>query len=216
MVLPRRASRPYLSSDMERRTFIAALAALAAAPGHALAQDQVLVEVSKYLNQLRSVQGRFTQTNANGSKSRGEYYLVRPGRIRFDYEGSDAMVLADGINVGVFDPKSSLIVQRYPLKTTPLRFLLRDRIDLTQQNLSRGTASRNGYTYVTLQDPRAPGDGSMTLELRNKPPTLTSWTTTDKAGQKTRVQLDTLETASGLSRRMFNIEWHELQIKNGR
>jgi len=201
---------------MERRTFITALTATLAAPGLSFAQDRVLSEVSKYLNQLRSVQGRFTQTNSDGSRSTGIYYLQRPGKIRFDYDGSDALVLADGINVGVFDPKSSLIVQRYPLRTTPLRFLLRKNIDLTQKNLSRGTASKNGFTYVTLQDPRAPRDGTMTLELRNKPPTLTAWTTVDKSGQKTRVQLDTLERTSGLKSRIFNIEWHELQIKNKR
>jgi len=182
----------------------------------AFAQDQVLVEVSKYLNQLRSVTGRFTQVNANGSKSSGVYYLQRPGKMRFEYGKGNALVLSDGINVGVFDPKSSQIVQRYPLGVTPLRFLLRDRIDLTERNLSRGTSSRNGFTYVTLQDPKKPRDGTMVLTLQNRPPSLREWTVTDKAGQKTTVRLETIETAGNLSSRLFNLEFTERQIAAGR
>ena len=201
---------------MKRRTFIAGLAVATAVPGLSFGQERILNEVSAYLNALRSVKGRFTQFNSDGSRSTGEYTLQRPGKIRFDYDGSDAMVLADGVNVGVFDPKSSQIVQRYPLKATPLRFLLRRDIDLTEKNLTRKASSERGYTYVTLQDPRAPRDGSMLLEFQNDPARLIGWTTVDKSGQQTSVRLDSMEKVSGLGARMFSIEWHELQIKNSR
>ncbi|MEO0912406.1 MAG: outer membrane lipoprotein carrier protein LolA [Pseudomonadota bacterium] len=193
---------------MERRTLITALAALplAGLGSAAAAQDQILVEVSKYLNQLRNIRGRFTQVNADGSRATGQYTLSRPGLIRFEYDGGQAMVIADGINVGVLDAKSNAGAQKYPLSQTPLRFLLRDRIDLTERNLSRGTASRNGFTSVVLQDPRAPADGTMTLVFSNTPPALLEWTVKEKSGAETTVKLDTLERATGLSRRMFSIE----------
>ncbi|WP_284154764.1 LolA family protein [Algicella marina] len=193
---------------MKRRTLITALAALpfAGFGSAAAAQDQVLVEVSKYLNQLRTIQGRFTQVNSDGSQSTGQYYLARPGLIRFEYDGGKAMVIADGINVGVLDAKSNAGAQKYPLSATPLRFLLRDQIDLTERNLSRGASSQNGQTSVVLQDPKAPKDGTMTLLFSNKPPALKQWTVTEKTGAKTIVRLDTLERASGLSRGMFSIE----------
>lgn len=193
---------------MKRRTLLTALAALpfAGLGSAAFAQDQILVEVSKYLNQLRNIKGRFTQVNADGSRSAGEYILSRPGLIRFAYDGGQAMVIADGINVGVLDAKSNAGAQKYPLNATPLRFLLRDQIDLTERNLSQGTASRNGFTSVVLQDPRAPGDGTMTLVFSNQPPALVEWTVKEKSGSETTIKLDTLERATGLTRRMFSIE----------
>ena len=190
---------------MNRRTLIALGLSAAALP--AVAQDQrTLTEVSKYLNQLRSVQGRFTQVNVTGSQIGGQYFMVRPGRIRFEYDGGDALVVASGLNIAVFDRKGNPPVPRYPRNQTPLRFLLQERIDLTQSNLARDTASAGGLTTVTLQDPRSPRDGSMALVLRNSPPSLAEWTVTDSSGQQTRVVLQTLEPASNLSPLLFNIE----------
>lgn len=201
---------------MKRRTLLAGLAVSPFIPSALRAQEVVLVEVSKYLNQLRQLTGRFTQINSDGSRSSGTYYLQRPGKIRFEYDGGQAMVIADGINIGVFDAKSNAGVQRYLLRATPLRFLLRDRIDLTQENLARGASSKDGYTTVVLQDPKAPRDGSMSLVLRNRPPTLTQWTVQEKTGQRTTVVLETLERASNLERRLFNIEYAELMFQRRR
>src|SRR5689334_7706037 len=45
-----------------------------------------LKRISAYLNTLRSVQGRFTQVNADGKTEQGQFYLKKPGRVRFEYE----------------------------------------------------------------------------------------------------------------------------------
>ena len=92
------------------------------------------------------------------------------------------------------------------IKNRPLRFLLADKIDLTRKNMALGTGSQDGYTTVKLQDPNKPGDGSMTLRLRNRPPTLTEWAVTDASGSRTRVILETLEYDRSLSPQLFNIE----------
>ncbi|MEM9428348.1 MAG: outer membrane lipoprotein carrier protein LolA [Pseudomonadota bacterium] len=190
---------------MKRRHFIALLAASTASP--LAAQDNTLRAVNTYLNQLRSIQGRFTQVNANGTRSSGQYYLRRPGLLRFEYDGGQAMVIADGINVGVLDAKSNVGAQKYPLGQTPLRFLLRDKIDLTEGNLTRGVGSQDGVTSIVLQDPRAPRDGTMTLTLQNNPARLREWVVREASGQETRIILDTLEQARGLTRSFFSLEF---------
>lgn len=191
---------------MKRRTALGLLAAIPFAPAAFAQQQQVLSEVGKYLNQLTAVKGRFTQVNADGSRSAGDYYLWRPGRIRFEYDNGESLVIADGVNLAVFDARSNPPVQRYPLGQTPLRFLLQRRIDLTRDNLATGTGSANGYTTVELQDPKRPRDGKMTLVLRNSPPALTEWTVRDAGGSKTRVILDSIERVSQMDPKLFNIE----------
>jgi outer membrane lipoprotein-sorting protein len=138
---------------------------------------------------------------------------VRPGLMRFEYDGGDALVISDGINIGLFDSKSNARAQKYLLNQTPLRLLLQQNIDLTQPGISRTTSNDGRYTSVVLVDPKRPRDGDMTLVFSNKPPALTQWTVREKTGEKTTVILDSLEKVSGLNRRLFNIEWTELQRK---
>lgn len=193
-------------TTISRRAMLAMTCA-AALGRPAWAQDEtVLREVSKYLNQLKAIKGRFTQINDDRSRSAGDYYLVRPGRIRFEYDGGKAMVISSGTNVAIFDAKATTKVQRYPLSQTPLRFLLAEEIDLTRNNMALGTGSQGGFTRVDLQDPKNPDDGSMTLVLRNRPPALTEWVVNDASGSSTRVILDTLEYDPSISLQLFNIE----------
>lgn len=203
--LHKQPGRDHLTG-MKRRDILAALAAIPFA-GSALAQDQqVLTQVSKYMNQLTSVSGRFTQINADGSRSAGRYWLRRPGRVRFEYDGGQSLVVADGVNIAIFDAKSNAPVQRYPIRSTPLRFLLARDIDLTRENLAYGTDSEGGFTTVNLRDPKAPNDGAMQLRLRNSPPALTQWVVREKSGQTTTVVLESIEPVSNMDMLLFNIE----------
>ncbi len=199
---------------MNRRDLILGAAALSTLPMlvlPAMAQDQrTLTEVSKYLNQLRSVTGRFAQANPNGTRSQGTYYLRRPGFVRFEYDGGAAMVISDGINVGVFDAKSNQGVQKYPLSRSPLRLLLRDNIDLTAEGVARSTSNDGKFTSVRLQDPKRPRDGTMTLVFSNRPPALVRWIARDAQGSETTVALQSITVDPNLDRRLFNIEYAAL------
>ena len=190
---------------MNRRALILALAALPAWP--ALAQSVDVSGIDRYLRSLRTAQGAFRQTNPNGSVQTGRFYLQKPGRIRFEYDSpKGAMVLADGSWVGVFDPKSNRNPTRYPLDRTPLSLLLRDRLSLAEPGLVLGATRNAGVTDITVVDPRAPQEGRMVMSFSENPIALTSWTITTKTGARTRVDLRSLETASGFDRGLFNIE----------
>ena len=76
--------------------------------------------------------GNFVQVGPDGSKSEGEFYLQKPGKVRFDNDApSPIEIIADGSQVVVADRKLTT-QDLYPLSQTPLRFLLADRIDLLQ------------------------------------------------------------------------------------
>ena len=63
----------------------------------------------------------------------GEFYLQKPGKVRFDYNPpSPIEMIADGSSVVVRDRKLAT-QDLYPLSQTPLRFLLADRIDLMRE-----------------------------------------------------------------------------------
>ena len=85
---------------------------------------------SSYLSSLQTLVGNFVQVGPDGSKTKGDFYIQKPGKVRFEYEApSPIAIIADGSSLAVRDRK--LATQDiYPLSQTPLRFLLSDRIDL--------------------------------------------------------------------------------------
>ena len=115
---------------MDRRRFLAALAAFGAAgpATGALAQSGAdardLTRISNYLNGITTLEGDFVQIGPNGDLSEGRFYMRRPGRLRFEYRPPNpALVIADGTWVGVYDQKLETL-DRIPLGQTPLALLL--------------------------------------------------------------------------------------------
>lgn len=192
---------------LTRRALLAALALLPLAPGPAWAQSVNASAIEAYLTRLRSARGTFRQTNPNGSSQTGTFYLAKPGRIRFEYDQPEgAMVIADGRNVGVFDPKSNRGPTHYPLSRTPLALLLRDSLSLREPGLVLGATRDANGTHITVVDPRAPDEGRMVMTFGEDPVVLRQWQITTKAGQRTTVALREMTTGVSLDRNLFNIE----------
>jgi outer membrane lipoprotein-sorting protein len=84
-------------------------AAIVLATAMPAAADKIsLNTLSKYLNELRTAKGAFTQINDDGTISTGTIFIKRPGRIRFEYNPPEkALVLASGGTV-VNPPKAIL------------------------------------------------------------------------------------------------------------
>ena len=184
---------------------LALAAALALAPLAAIAQELSLGEISSYLNSLQTAQGGFTQVNADGSISTGTIYIKRPGRVRFEYDDQQALFLAGGGQVAVFDRASTEGPQRFPLRETPLSIILADIVDLSRAGMVTGHTSDGTSTTVTAQDPEHPDYGSIQLVFTADPVELRQWVVTDQSGGQTTVILNDLRTGGRVPDRLFNI-----------
>jgi outer membrane lipoprotein-sorting protein len=201
-----------MQRPMNRRALILALAALPAWP--ALAQSVDVSGIDRYLRSLRTAQGAFRQTNPNGSVQTGRLWLSRPGRVRFEYDApKGAMVIADGTNVAVFDPKSTRVSSRYPLGRTPLALLLDADLTLSQPGLVRGAVRGAQGVEITVVDPRSPNEGRLVMTFSENPVALRGWTTATKAGQRTTVALTDLDAGVAVDRSLFNIEMAEVRAR---
>ena len=199
---------------MNRRSLLAALAALPLFTGAAAAQGVDVSAIEAYLRALRSAEGTFRQQNPNGSTQTGRFYLQKPGRIRFEYDSPQgAMVIADGINVAVFDPKSNRVSQRYPLSRTPLSLLLRENLSLREPGMVQGATRDATGVQITVVDPRTPNEGRMMMSFAESPVALTQWVILTKAGQRTALALTAMKTNVALDRSLFNIELAEAKLR---
>lgn len=182
---------------MNRRTFFSAIAALTLAATPALAQDsRELARISAYLNSISTLTGDFVQIDPDGIISEGQFYLSRPGRIRFEYnEPNPALVVADGFWVGIVDKRYDA-VDRYPLSETPLNLILKDDVDLGAEGAVKSIQKTDGQMRVLAEDPDYPERGSITLVFGAAPLELRQWIVSDAQGGNTTVALS--ETRAGV------------------
>ncbi|NDW54200.1 outer membrane lipoprotein carrier protein LolA [Aliiroseovarius sp. PrR006] len=187
-----------------RMTF-AALALMATALP-AQAEKISLNAISNYLNGLSTAKSQFTQINDDGTISTGTIYLKRPGRARFEYNPPmDALVVAGGSQVAIFDGKSNAGPQQYPLKRTPLNLILARNVNLGQANMVVGHNYDGTATTVVAQDPENPEVGTIELKFTANPTELRQWVITDNAGSQTTVLLGGLEKGMDLRASLFSI-----------
>ena len=171
------------------------------------AQDRALVDrAGAYLEALGQAKGRFVQTDPRGSQTRGDLYLQRPGKMRFEYDPPQGLlVVSDGYNVSVADSRLKTF-EKYPLGATPLALLLARHVSLDKGVvIDQVSRSADGFA-ITAHDGRKQAEGHIRLVFSNAPLTLRSWTVTDAQGQSTRIDITELRTISGLSARLFELK----------
>jgi outer membrane lipoprotein-sorting protein len=162
-----------------------------------------LARIEAYLNDLGTLRSDFVQINPDGAKVTGELYYQRPDKMRLDYDPpSDILIISDGWWVIYYDRKLEQ-VSHLTKGSTPLGFLLSDRIRLSGEVTVTDVARENGELKVTLIQTDEPNQGSIQLAFAEDPLELRRWTVRDAQGQATYVVLDALETGVPLDKELF-------------
>lgn len=200
--------------SISRRLLLASTAAALAAPRAAFANTIPLTELSGYLNGIQTAESPFTQINSDGSVSTGTLYIHRPGRVRFEYDSDDLLVMAGGGQVAIFDGASNAPPEQYPLDETPLRIILQRNVNLSQSGMVSEHFFDGTATRVVAQDPARPNIGTITLVFTPNPIELRQWVITENGGEQTTVILGALEEAGRIPARFFNIV-QETQRRRG-
>ena len=172
----------------------------------ALADPVPLSALSRYLTDLGTVETTFTQVAGDGSLATGKLYIQRPGRMRFEYDPpNNALVIAGGGSLAIFDPVSDGVPTQYPLNRTPLHLILAREVDLARSNMVVDHTGDATATRVVAQDPERPELGTIELVFSSDPVELRQWIITDQDGGVTTVILGALQPRERLSAFLFNI-----------
>jgi len=199
------------------RAVAAATAASVAAPAVAPASraqtrlepltDQEIVDrANAFFNNLTTLVADFTQIGGDGRRLSGTLYLQRPGKVRFEYDKPATLeVIADGSSVAVQDSKLAT-QDLYPISQTPLKFLLRERVNLGQDIRVTGVANEGDSVRVSLED-RSTLGGTSRIALFFDPQleTLTQWRIVDPQGFQTTVMLNKVDRNRRIDQSLFVI-----------
>ena len=178
-------------------------------------QKALAAKVSTYLSSLQNVSGNFVQVGPDGKRTTGDFYIQKPGKIRFEYDEPNPIALvADGSSVIVRDRR--LATQDvYPLSQTPLRYLLSDRIDLLRDTNVVGVSADDMFISVTIEEKQTLiGTSRLMLMVGAKDNQLKQWTVTDPQGYDTTVAVYNLDTTKKLDPNMFRIDYTNYSTGN--
>lgn len=176
-------------------------------------QKAQAAKVSAYLSSLSTLVGNFVQVGPDGSKTQGDFYIQKPGKMRVEYDPPSPIdIVADGSSVVVRDRK--LATQDvYPLSQTPLRFLLSDRIDLMKDTNVVSVTADDLFISVTIEEKQAlVGTSRLLLMLGAKDGQLKQWTVTDPQGYDTTFAVYNLDTSKKLDPNMFKIDFTNYSV----
>lgn len=172
----------------------------------AMDRTAIIDRVSKAFTDVKTAQGKFTQTDALGDTSSGAFYINRPGKVRFDYTSPEKMhIVSDGASVSIEEPKRKAY-DAVPLASTPLHLFLRSNVDLKRDGSVTDVSTSNGSHFVTLVDKTGEAEGRMILEFRASDFELMGWRALDGTGAETRVKLSDTKKNVSLKPSLFVVK----------
>ena len=171
------------------------------------AADKARIQkATAYLQGLSAGQGRFEQTDFRGRVTQGNWFLQRPGKIRFEYDPPySLLIVSDGTRVKMWDPRLKSFDQ-YPLSETPLSLFLSKQIRFDEGVIVTQITSNNQGFILKARDRRRQVEGSVSLvfdQSANGSISLREWTVTDAQNRPTRVHLTTFVYATNLKPDLF-------------
>lgn len=177
--------------------------------------DAALVQAAeKYLNSVTGLAGTFVQTSA-GAQQRGDFAMLRPGRVRLDYDNMPIQLISDGADLYFFD-KSLDQITTVPLTSTPAGILVRKNINLTNADINVVETTDNKNTFALQMNLRGQeGLGHMTVVFDKKPVKLNSWSVVDATGSTTDVVFHGLKEKTNFGKDFFQINRHKTISTSG-
>ena len=179
-------------------------------------QKAQAAKISNYLSSLQTLVGNFVQVGPDGTKTKGEFYIQKPGKVRFEYEAPNpTAIIADGSMVAVRDRRLST-QDLYPLSQTPLRYLLSDRIDLMKDTNVVSVTADDLFISITIEERQLlTGTSRLMLMVGAKDGQLKQWTVTDPQGYDTTVAVYNLDASKKVDPGMFKIDFNERTFPPG-
>ncbi|HXO02940.1 MAG TPA: outer membrane lipoprotein carrier protein LolA [Stellaceae bacterium] len=177
-------------------------------PAPLTAQDTAeLQKIAAYLDGIHTMTARFEQATASGGAATGYVWLARPGKMRFQYDPpNELLLLADAFYLYSWDPDLKQMT-KVGLKSTPAWFLLRQPISFTDGVVVTRFEHSGNTVRVTVVESAEPDAGSLTMVFTENPLMLRQWSVVDQRGRVTNVALSEVQYGMALDQKLF--QYHD-------
>jgi len=181
-----------------------AVSAAPPVPAALTPQDSAeLQKIAAYLDGIHTMTAHFAQATARGGAATGSVWLARPGKMRFQYDPpNELLLLADAFYLYSWDPDLKQM-SKVGLKSTPAWFLLRDPISFTDGVTVTRFEHSGNTVQVTVVETANADAGNLTMVFSDNPLALRQWTVVDQQGKVTNVSLSEQQYGMALDPKLF-------------
>ncbi len=165
-----------------------------------------LSKIETYLNGVLTLKSRFIQTSSDGEVVEGDFYLSRPGKMRFEYDPpSPILLIANGFFV-IYVNNQAEQVTHIPIRNTPLRLLLERDVNLREFYVVNFVKRGHGTLTLMLSTKDDSNGGRVKLFFSDNPVALRQWFIRDAQGVEIRVSLLGVERGLSFDPRLFQLD----------
>lgn len=176
-------------------------------PSAKLDRAEIVKRANAFFNASPVMTADFVQIGGDGKRAEGKLYVQRAGRMRFEYAAPATLeVVSDGAQVLIKDRKLKSQTL-YFIDQTPLKFLMKEKIDLEHDVKLVDTAVEDSGVHVLLEDKATFGGASkIQLVFDQKSFKLTQWRVTDPQGNETLLSLYNIDQKTTPDPALFKLD----------
>lgn len=167
-------------------------------------RQDTIVRIEAYLSAIPSLVAKFTQDSSDGSSGTGQFFLKRPGKMRWEYNPpAPALLVSDGKTITYHDITAGQ-VSYIGIDDTLASFLTKKQVKLDNETFKLTHLEKTkGLMRATVVQRKKPSEGSLTLEFKDEPMEIVRMVAVDATGNETRVKLVGTQFGPVLDDKMF-------------
>jgi outer membrane lipoprotein-sorting protein len=159
--------------------------------------------ISAYLNGITTLKGGFLQIEPSGAIDEGQFYISKPGKMRFEYKSPvPTLIVADGRTVAVANTRLKT-VDHYALADTPLGIVLDNTIDIRHDPNLVSVDHQQGVIVIGMRTSQNRTKANIALVFSEPDYELRQWSVIDNQGLTTTVALRNVQPGAALAPLLF-------------
>ena len=168
-----------------------------------LPKSKSLKLIKDYLGDITTLEAEFSQSNQTGDTMTGNFFLKKPGKIRFSYDPpQNLQIVSKQQAVLIFDPKNGGSGPlTYPLHSTPLSFLIKDDLSLFI-NENGESLELDNLIIFKVRNPQY----NLSIEFNKNPVSLLGWEFENQMGELIKIRLNNIHKNKYISDEIFKTE----------
>lgn len=161
-------------------------------------------KILKYLQNFDSLKSDFIQVNNNGNVLSGKITILRPGKVRVEYNEIPLLIISDGKKIASINKELDSITF-YRIKDIPLALLLFKNFSLKNVQILDYFDLEN-QLQIRLKEKDKEGEDFIDILFEKNTFTLKKWTVFNGKSNKTEVLLENVRLNDKINKKNFEIE----------
>jgi len=161
-------------------------------------------KILKYLQNFDSLKSDFIQVNSNGNVLSGKITILRPGKVRVEYNEIPLLIISDGKKIASINKELDSITF-YRIKDIPLALLLFKNFSLKNVQILDYFDLEN-QLQIRLKEKDKESEDFIDILFEKNTFTLKKWTIFKSKSNKTEVLLENVRLNHKINKKIFEIE----------